>query len=191
LSFNNISLSISELVDNAPESLNTLREIATSLGNNANLSSTLLNEISTKVNITNPTFFGTVTGITKDMVGLNNIDNTSDIDKPISLAVQNALNNKAPNNYATSNSVLITDENKNPLSSNITKTELECLTGLTTNLTVLLNNKAPIIYSTSNSVLITNENNNPISSLIKTVELESLSGIVDNVQSQLNTKQLI
>jgi len=44
--------------------------------------------------INNPTFTGTVSGITKAMVGLGNVDNTSDLSKPISTATQSALNAK-------------------------------------------------------------------------------------------------
>jgi hypothetical protein len=41
--------------------------------------------------INNPTFTGTVGGITKTMVGLSNADNTSDANKPLSLADASAL----------------------------------------------------------------------------------------------------
>ena len=44
----------------------------------------------------NPTFTGTVSGITASMVGLGNVNNTSDASKPISTATQNALNLLAP-----------------------------------------------------------------------------------------------
>jgi hypothetical protein len=44
--------------------------------------------------INNPTFTGTVGGITKAMVGLGNVDNTSDVNKPVSTAQQTALNAK-------------------------------------------------------------------------------------------------
>jgi hypothetical protein len=44
----------------------------------------------------NPTFTGTVSGITKSMVGLGNVDNTSDANKPVSTATQIALDLKAP-----------------------------------------------------------------------------------------------
>jgi hypothetical protein len=49
-----------------------------------------------KAPIESPAFTGTVGGITKSMVGLSNVDNTSDNDKPISSAAQTALNLKAP-----------------------------------------------------------------------------------------------
>ncbi|WP_328494096.1 hypothetical protein OHS59_16175 [Streptomyces sp. NBC_00414] len=42
-----------------------------------------------------PTFTGTVSGITKAMVGLGNVDNTSDTGKPVSTAQQTALDLKA------------------------------------------------------------------------------------------------
>jgi hypothetical protein len=43
-----------------------------------------------------PTFTGTVSGITKTMVGLGSVDNTSDAAKPVSTATQAALDLKAP-----------------------------------------------------------------------------------------------
>ncbi len=46
--------------------------------------------------VASPTFTGTVGGITKSMVGLGNVDNTSDAAKPISTATQAALDLKAP-----------------------------------------------------------------------------------------------
>lgn len=42
-----------------------------------------------------PTFTGTVSGVTKGMVGLGNVDNTSDANKPVSTAQQTALDLKA------------------------------------------------------------------------------------------------
>jgi hypothetical protein len=51
--------------------------------------------INLKANIESPTFTGTVSGITKAMVGLGNVDNTSDLNKPISTATQAALDLKA------------------------------------------------------------------------------------------------
>jgi hypothetical protein len=44
--------------------------------------------------LANPTFTGTVSGITKSMVGLDSVDNTSDANKPVSTATQTALNGK-------------------------------------------------------------------------------------------------
>ena len=55
-----------------------------------------------KAPLESPTFTGTVSGITKSMVGLGNVDNTEDADKPISDLTQAALDGKqAVGNYAT------------------------------------------------------------------------------------------
>jgi len=48
----------------------------------------------TKADIESPTFTGTVSGVTKSHVGLGNVDNTADADKPISTATQTALDAK-------------------------------------------------------------------------------------------------
>jgi hypothetical protein len=53
-----------------------------------------LTALNTKAPINNPTFTGTVSGISKTMVGLSNVDNTSDANKPVSTATQTALNLK-------------------------------------------------------------------------------------------------
>jgi hypothetical protein len=49
-----------------------------------------------KAPIDNPTFTGTVAGISKTMVGLANVDNTTDANKPVSTSAQSALDLKAP-----------------------------------------------------------------------------------------------
>jgi hypothetical protein len=41
--------------------------------------------------LNSPTFTGTVSGIDKTMVGLSDVDNTSDANKPVSTAAQTAL----------------------------------------------------------------------------------------------------
>ncbi|MEH6772273.1 hypothetical protein, partial [Maribacter arcticus] len=48
-----------------------------------------------KANIASPTFTGIVAGITSAMVGLENVDNTTDANKAISTLTQIALNDKA------------------------------------------------------------------------------------------------
>lgn len=85
---------ISNLVAAAPETLNTLNELAAALGNDENYATTISNQIGLKLDsstaastyapINSPTFTGTVSGITASMIGLGNVDNTSDIDKYLS-----------------------------------------------------------------------------------------------------------
>jgi hypothetical protein len=52
---------VAALVNSAGSTLDTLGEIATALGNDANLSTTLTNSIATKAPLASPTFTGTVT----------------------------------------------------------------------------------------------------------------------------------
>lgn len=59
-------------------------------------------DVDLKAPIASPTFTGTVSGITKSMVGLPNVDNTSDLAKPVSTATQTALDGK----FDESNGVL-------------------------------------------------------------------------------------
>jgi hypothetical protein len=54
----------------------------------------LTTDLGLKAPLANPTFTGTVAGVTKSMVGLGNVDNTSDTNKPVSTATQTALDGK-------------------------------------------------------------------------------------------------
>lgn len=63
---------------------------------NVTLSATLqAAAVANKANIASPTFTGTVAGVTKAMVGLGDVDNTTDAAKPVSTAQQTALDLKA------------------------------------------------------------------------------------------------
>ena len=42
--------------------------------------------------VNNPSFTGTVGGVTKEQIGLGNVENSSDLNKPISISTQSALN---------------------------------------------------------------------------------------------------
>ena len=54
-----------------------------------------ITDLNLKAPISSPTFTGNVSGITSTMVGLGNVNNTTDLDKPISTATQTALDLKA------------------------------------------------------------------------------------------------
>ena len=70
--------------------------------------------------VNDPIFTGTVQGVTKSQIGLGNVDNTSDLNKPISIATQNALNSVIANTNAslTSQLVMINDNTSGVTSSN-------------------------------------------------------------------------
>jgi len=68
---------------------------ATELGHLNGVTSNVQTQIDAKAPTADPTFTGTVSGITSAMVGLGNVDNTADADKPISDDTQDALDLKA------------------------------------------------------------------------------------------------
>lgn len=86
---------VAALVDSSPAALDTLNELAAALGDDAAFSTTVTNALALKAPLASPTFTGTVAGVTKGHVGLGNVDNTSDANKPVSTAGQTALDLKA------------------------------------------------------------------------------------------------
>ena len=86
-----VSAKIDSVINSGPGALDTLNELAAALGNDANFSTTVLNSLALKAPLASPTFTGTVAGITKAMVGLGNVDNTSDANKPVSTATAAAI----------------------------------------------------------------------------------------------------
>ena len=56
-----VETAVSNLVDSAPGTLNTLNELAAALGDDASFSTTVTNSIATKAPLASPTFTGTVT----------------------------------------------------------------------------------------------------------------------------------
>jgi hypothetical protein len=81
-----VSSAVAALVNSSPASLDTLAELAQALNNDASFATTVTNSLAAKAPLASPTFTGTVGGITKSMVGLGNVDNTSDASKPVSTA---------------------------------------------------------------------------------------------------------
>ena len=88
---------INDLIDGAPGALNTLNELAAAINDDPAFFTTLSTSLDLKAPKANPTFTGTVSGVTKSHVGLGNVDNTSDANKPVSTATQTALDAKASN----------------------------------------------------------------------------------------------
>lgn len=66
-------------------------------------------DVALKATLESPTFTGTVSGITKAMVGLSDVENTADLAKPISTATQEALDTKV--STATFSTTVATKEN--------------------------------------------------------------------------------
>lgn len=92
----NYFVDINTIVDSAPGTLDTLNELAAAINDDAAYFTTMASSIALKAPLASPTFTGTVSGVTKTMVGLGSVDNTADSAKPVSTATQTALDAKAP-----------------------------------------------------------------------------------------------
>lgn len=68
-----VTTQISNLVNAAPGALDTLNELATALGNDANFSTTVTNSIATKLALSGGTLTGGLVGTTLSLVGTNNV----------------------------------------------------------------------------------------------------------------------
>lgn len=97
-------LNILDGITSTTSDLNKLTGLSTStteLDYVAGVTSPIQSQLDDKAPIANPTFTGTVAGVTKSMVGLGNAENTADVDKPVSTATQVLINQKAPLNNPT------------------------------------------------------------------------------------------
>jgi hypothetical protein len=74
-------------------------------GTTNGISSAAQTALDLKANLASPAFTGTVSGITKSMVGLGSVDNTADTAKPVSTAQQTAIDAKVANNLTASTTV--------------------------------------------------------------------------------------
>ncbi len=80
----------------ASTAANTYQPLAAALTDTtAAFTTAQASKLSGAASLASPTFTGTVGGITSSMVGLGNVNNTSDANKPVSTAQQTALNLKA------------------------------------------------------------------------------------------------
>jgi hypothetical protein len=79
------------MIAGAPGLLNSLDEIAAAIGDDPAFFTTIATGLATKAPLASPTFTGTVSGVTKAMVGLGSVDNTADSAKPVSTAQATAI----------------------------------------------------------------------------------------------------
>jgi hypothetical protein len=93
LTYNDVANTIT--VDSSALQLKVANVSDTEIGYLDGVTSAIQTQINTKAPIASPTFTGTVSGITSAMVGLGNVDNTTDASKPVSTSTQTALDLKA------------------------------------------------------------------------------------------------
>jgi hypothetical protein len=110
------------------------------------VTSAIQTQLDAKSPINDPTFTGTVSGITKSMVGLGNVDNTADVDKPISTATQGALDLKAPSANATFSGTISLPSTTSI--GDVSSTEIGYVNGVTSAIQTQLDAKAALSGAT-------------------------------------------
>jgi len=135
---------------------------------------------STYAPIVSPTFIGTVNGITKSMVGLGDVDNTSDLNKVISTATQTALDNKLNSNPAITGSTKtkITYDSKGLVNSGADATTTDIAEG--TNL-----------YFTLDRTLNTKLSGLKISDNSSVFSTDHILDAIGKLQAQVNDRALV
>ena len=113
---------VSDLTNGAGAAYDTLKELQDLMVADDTASAALTTLVGTKAPLASPTFTGTVSGITKSMVGLGNVDDTSDASKPVSTATQTALDLKLASATAASTYAPIASPTFTGTVSGITKT---------------------------------------------------------------------
>ena len=120
---------------NIGDTLNMLANYRTGINAKVNIADTLnmlanyRTALNLKAPLASPTFTGTVSGIDKIMVGLVNVDNTTDASKPVSSATQTALNIKV--NISDTTSMLSTYLRKADAIISDLQNQVALLVGLT------------------------------------------------------------
>ena len=106
----------------------------------------LTTDLAAKADLASPTFTGTVSGITKSMVGLGNADNTSDADKPVSTATQTALDLKANLAGPTFTGTVVLPSTTSI--GDVSATELGYVDGVTSSIQTQINSKLSLAGGT-------------------------------------------
>ena len=131
---------VAAAIDSAPATLNTLNELAAAINDDASFASTVTTALGNKAPIESPTFTGTVSGVTKTHVGLGNVDNTTDANKPVSTATQTALDLKSNLSGPTFTGTVTLPSTTSI--GNVTSTEIGYVDGVTSAIQTQINTKA-------------------------------------------------
>lgn len=122
-----VSAKVSALVNSAPETLDTLKELADALGNDPNFATTITNQIAGKANVSHTHKISEITNLQSTLDGKAASSHTHPVSQITGLTASRAL---------------VSDSSGYPAVSAVTSTELGYLDGVTSNVQTQLNGKA-------------------------------------------------
>ena len=157
---------------------------STEIGYLDGVTSAIQTQIDAKAPTASPTFTGTVSGITKTMVGLGNVDNTSDANKPVSTATQTALNLKS--NLASPTFTGTVTLPSTTSIGNVSSTEIGYLDGVTSAIQTQIDAKSPLASPTFTGT-VTLPSTTSVGNVSST-EIGYLDGVTSAIQTQIDAK---
>jgi hypothetical protein len=153
------------------------KPISTATQTALDLKETVAN-VALKAPLASPTFTGTVSGITKAMVGLSNVDNSADIDKDISTLTQAALNLKAPLAAPTFTGTVVLPSTTSI--GDVSSTELGYVNGVTSAIQTQIDAKLASADAASTYQQKVTD--------VSDTEIGYLNGVTSAIQTQMDTK---
>ena len=200
-----VTSAIQAVVGAAPSALATLKAIDDQLSADETAAAALTTVVSSKAPINNPTFTGTVSGITAAMVGAATtaqVDALAPLASPTFTGTLTAAN--ITDSGLTANTALVAGTGGALTSSSVTSTELGYVHGVTSAIQTQLNSLAPLASPTftgtatvanmidsgltANTVVYANGSKQLTSSSVTTTELGYVSGVTSAIQTQLAAK---
>lgn len=187
-----VSSAISNLVDSAPETLNTLNELAAALGDDPNFATTITNQIAQKADASDLDNYATTEALTSGLAGKANTSHTHTIASITDL--QTTLNGKA-NTSHTHTIANITDL-QDALNDKADASDLDnyaTTEALTSGLAGKANTShthtvAQINGLSQNKLMVSDARGHPSVLSVTSTEASYLSGVTSGIQKQLNGK---
>ena len=203
---NAATTAVATIIDTAPAALNTLNELAASLGNDANFSTTITTSIGTKLNSSAVSAFGLTlvddadAATARTTLGLGNVTNESKVTMFSSPTFTGTVSGVTATHVGLGN---VTNESKATMFSSptftgtavlpsttsigdVSSTELGYLDGVTSAIQTQLNAKAALAGPTFTGT-VTLPSTTSVGNVTST-ELGYLDGVTSAIQTQINSK---
>lgn len=167
---------IADLVDSSPETLDTLNELAAALGDDPNFATTVAEQIGLKANEVDLSSHTSNKDnpheVTATQIGLGNVNNTSDINKPVSTAQQAALDELRDELsefiVSESDEWIIADENGNVIAK-VDENGLETTTVTANKMLVNGTNIETRLNELNEDIVVLNADENTVGSVDKKI----------------------